>query len=288
MADGYRVSPPKVFAEVAHASRPPSATPGVSDTFRQTGFMLEGEVSTIVDGLTLEATLADGATGAKFRNQLVASGLALWSRAWLCRLQALHAMEWGNYMAAFPLIRSAADYQSAQLALLRTGAEEWEEWLAEQPVRLAPAQHAVEFAQHAFRSAEIMAAHEVIGPAYRSATELSLPHFGTTLLLAASESDASRIAVTFGDRDFHLGLAELSLGLIAALGAAQIDATLEFGARFGVSDPASATDAADKLRAVAARKDRCSMAADEIEGRARFVISNWRRNQGGAFQRILL
>ena len=79
--------------------------------------------------------------------------------------------------------------------------------------RLAPEQHATEIQLHAFRSAETMASHPVLGPVYRIVTDLSLPHFGATLLVAGSESDPSRIAATFADRDFHMGWAELSLSL---------------------------------------------------------------------------
>jgi hypothetical protein len=172
--------------------------------------------------------------------------------------------------------------------LLRTGADEWIEWLAEEPVRLAPAEHALEYAQHAFRSAEIMAAHPVIGHVYRAATELSLPHFASTLLLAGSESDPTRTSVTFGDRDFHLGLAELCLGMAESLGAAQLRAVIEFAETFGVTDVSVAQAHAASLEAIASRKDRCSISMQDIDGQPRFVITNWRRNPGGATQRILL
>jgi hypothetical protein len=148
--------------------------------------------------------------------------------------------------------------------------------------------HATQFAQHAFRSAEVMASHPVIGPVYRASTELSLPHFGSTLLLTAPDSDAARVAVTFGDRSFHLGLAQLCLGMVAALGAAQIDSVLEFRDRFGIADPAAAEAAARGLERIASSRDRCSMTTEEVDGQPRFVISNWRRNPGGAPQRILL
>ncbi len=264
------------------------ATAGSPDTFRQTGFVLRAETDALVDAFNLEAALAEGASGGKFRNQVVASALAYWSRSWSSRLQALHAIEWGNYNAALPLLRAAADYQSAGLALLESNAAEWSEWLDGGGVKLAPAQHATEFELHAFRSAETMVAHEALGTLYRIATDLSLPHFGATLLATGAESDPSRIAVTFGDRDFHLGWAELTLGLLQALTAFQLDTAVTFATVLGVADVPKVEATSAALKAFASRPDRCSVALVEVDGVPRLLVSNWRRNPGGAYSKVLL
>lgn len=283
-----RVSPPRVFGQATHAGKPPMGAAGSADAFRQAQFVLDLDTSLMLEALNLESTAADGATGSKFRNQVVASGLMNWSRSWLSRLHALHAIEWGNYAASLPLIRAAADYQSAFLALLGRDGAEWQEWVESGSIRLAPEQHATEIRLHAFRSAETMAAHPILGPVYRVATDLSLPHFGSTLLVAGSESDPSRIAATFGDRDFHMGWAELSLSLLLELGVAQAESLVEHAAIFGISDPGPAAAMADKLRAAATRRDRCSIAIVEVDGLQRYLISNWRRNPGGAPTKVLL
>ena len=264
------------------------AAAGSVDAFRQCTFVLGAETDLLLDALNAESELAEGVTGAKFRNQVVASSLALWSRSWLTRLQALHAVEWGNYAAALPLVRAAADYQAAQLALLRASAQEWNEWLDSGGLQLAPEQHATEFRLHAFRSAETMAAHEILGPVYRTATDLSLPHFGATLLVAGMESDPSRIAVTFGDRDFHIGWAELILTHLLLLAVAELEAVLEFDTVFGIASAEAVRTRITALRSAATRRDRCSIAITEIAGEQRYLISNWRRNPAGAPVRILL
>lgn len=264
------------------------ASAGSADAFRQAQFVLDLDTSLVLDGLNFESNLADGATGAKFRNQRVASGLMNWSRTWLSRLQALHAIEWGNYAASLPLLRASADYQSAFLALLGNDAAEWQEWVDSGSIRLAPEQHATEFRLHAFRSAETMAAHPILGPVYRAATDLSLPHFGATLLVVGSESDPSRIAATFADRDFHMGWAELSLSLLLQLGVAQLESLAEHAATFGVQDVDAVRTMAAKLQSAANRRDRCSIAITEVDGHQRYLISNWRRNPGGAPTKVLL
>ena len=177
------------------------------------------------------------------------AALGLWSRGWLSRLEALHAIEWGNYVAAIPLVRAAADYQASSLYVLRTDAVEWREWLEGGGIALSAEHHATEFRLHPFRAAEVLAAHDILGPVYRTTMDLSLSHFGSTLLVAGNESAPDRVLMTFGDRDFHLGLAELGLGWLLELGMAQVDALAEFdgvfarsrtdGGKAGVAKPRS-------------------------------------------------
>lgn len=282
-----RVSPPKVFGEAVAAGKPPAGSAGAQDAYRQTGFVLGAEVDLVVSGLALEGQVADTSSGAKFRTQVTASALGLWSRSWLSRLQALHALQWGNYTAAMPLVRAAADYQAAQLWLLQTDASEWRDWLDQGGVSMRHEEHAMEYRLHAFRSAEVLVGHEVLGPVYRAATDLSLSHFGTTLLLAGSESTPERVMMTFGDRDFHLGLAEVVFGWLLQLGAAQILDLARFPAAVAPAEDGAAAwvQAALKMNA---RADRCHVECVERAGETRHLIDGWRRRPGDAAKRIML
>jgi hypothetical protein len=218
----------------------------------------------------------------------MASALGLWSRSWLSRLEALHALEWGNYAAATTLVRAAADYQASMLYLLRTGAAEWDEWLANGGVALAPDDHATEFRLHAFRAAEVLAAHETVGPIYRVTTDLSLSHFGSTLLVAGYESDPNRIAMTFGDRDFHIGLAELHLGWLVELGTAQFAALAEFEGVFAPLEPGPVAAWRAASAKLLARTDRCHIESVERNGEKRYLVHNWRREPRSAAKRLRL
>ncbi len=288
MSGNYRVSPPRISPAATRAGKPPAEANGSADAYRQTSFVLGGEVETILDGLNLEGAMAEASSGAKFRSQRMVAALGLWSRAWLSRLEALHAMEWGNYVAAIALVRAAADYQASSLYVLRTGAAEWDEWLDGGGIALAPDQHATEFRLHAFRAAEVLAAHDILGPVYRTTMDLSLSHFGSTLLVAGNESAPDRVLMTFGDRDFHVGLAELCLGWLAQLGMAQIDAVAEFDGVFAIPDKGRVEDWRAQAGKLVAGRDRCRIEAIERDGEKRYLIENWRREPRSAPKRLLL
>lgn len=282
-----RVSPPKVFPEALGAPRPAAGTPG-ADAHRQIGFVLGNEVELVLLGLEAEGEVAAASAGAKFRTQVTASSLAMWSRSWLSRLEALHAVQGGNYTAAMPLLRSAADYEAASVALVGVSRDEWQAFVDGAGIALAPAEHATEFTMHPFRSAESLAAVPALGEVYRVATDLALPHFGTTLLLAGSESTAERLAVTFGDRDFHLGLAEIAVGLLLTLGVVRVETLVAHADVFAPRADAALETFASGARRAIERQDRCRVTGLDVDGVRRHLIINWRRTPGAAPKRMLL
>lgn len=283
-----RVSPPNVFPVAAAAPKPSADSGGGQDAHRQTGFVLGDEVDLVVRGLNLEGEAARRAAEPKRRTQRMVSAMGLWSRSWLTRLEALHALQWGNYAAAVTLVRAAADYQASMLLLLQTGAAEWEEWLQTGGIAISAAEHATEFRLHAFRAAEVLAAHETLGRVYRMSTDLSLSHFGSTMLFAAAGSAPDHVEVTFGDRDFHFGLAQLLTGWLLDLGMAMVDSLDEYAEVFGED----ADGARSKWRELAARAvaapERCAMTSIESDGERRYLVSNWRREPRSAPKRLLL
>jgi hypothetical protein len=281
-----RVSPPRVFPTATGAAKPPLDAAGSADAYRQSSFVLGSEVEAVLAGLNAEGAAAEASAGAKFRTQRMASALGPWSRSWLARMQALHAVQWGNYAAATPLIRAAADHQAAMLALLTMDSGAWEEWLESGGIAISAEHHATEFRLHPFRSGEVLAAHAILGPLYRVATDFSLPHFGATLLLAGSDSAPDHVSMTFGDRDFHCGLAELHLGWLLELGIAQADA---LAVHEGVFAPAPAATAwAESARRVVSNPSHCRVEQIESTGERRYLVHNWRREPRSAPRRILL
>lgn len=283
-----RVSPPRITASATRAGKPPIDAAGSADAYRQATFVLGKDIDLLLCGFALEGAIAEASADSRHRTQNAAAGLGLWSRAWMTRMEAMHALEWGNYVAAMPLVRAASDYQAGGLYVLRDDAKEWNEWLLQGGIGLAPDEHAAEFRLHAFRAAEVLAAHDILGPIYRASMDLSLSHFGSTLLLAGSDSDAGRVLMTFGDRDFHLGLAELVSGWLLLLSVAQLEAAGEFVSVFNVPDEAAIGAFCVDARRLAEDPARCRIEVIERRGEKRYLIHNWRRTPGGAPRRVLL
>ena len=140
-----RVAPPRVFPTATGAAKPPMDSGASVDAFRQTAFVLGADVELVLQGLNAEGALAEASSAAPFRTQMLAGAMGLWSRGWLAWLEALRAIQWGNYVAAIALIRVATDYLASQIAHLETRAAEWDEWIADGGVGRADDVHATEF-----------------------------------------------------------------------------------------------------------------------------------------------
>lgn len=279
-----RVSPPHISADVALAPRPPIGALG-ADAHRQASFVLGLDLDLVLRGLALEGACAEASRVSRFRNQVAASAMGAWSRGWLCRVQALHAVQSGNYVAALPLVQAAAASLAAVIESFETGAESWTAWLDAGAVALAPADHATEFAPHA------APARETAGPVatlQQTIATFAEPRFPATLLLAGGESTPERVAMTFGDRDFHLALAELVLGWLAQLSAMHLQAVLDHPGAFGMPDEAAARAIIAETATLASAPGRCHVEVVERDGGPRRLVHNWRRQPGGAPRRILL
>lgn len=283
-----RVAPPRIFPAATRAGKPPIDAAGSADAYRQTTFVLSKDIDLLLRGFAFESAIAEASSDGKHRTQKMAAGLGLWSRAWLTRLEAMHALEWGNYAAAIALVRAATDYQAGGLYILRDGAAEWNGWLAQGGIAVNAEAHGTEYRLHAFRAAEVLAAHEILGPVYRASMDLSLSHFGSTLLIAGSDSTPDRVLMTFGDRDFHLGLAELVTGWLMLLSVAQLEAAIEFATVFAIPDTTAVESFARDARAAASDTNRCRIEATEVDGEKRYLVHNWRRQPGAAPKRVLL
>lgn len=287
MSDLPRVSPPKVFPGAARASRPKPENGGAADAHRQLGFVLGEEADTVVDGLELEAALAQASTGAKFRNHTVASVLATWSREWLLRLQALHAAEWGNYVGAIALVRDAVEMQAASAHLLATEAAGWQQWLTNGGITADHERHATGLRTGALRLDEALANDELLARLHWVTSRLASPAFAATLFVSAPGSDTTRVAVTFGDRDFHYGLAELVIGWLLELSGAQLQRIRDSGF-FGEGDGDAIERFERAARRAIDRKDRCTATETEDDGETRLLVNNWRRQPATAPRRFLL
>lgn len=282
----FRVSPPRVFPEAERSSRPPTGAAGSGDAHRQMAFVFGETIELVLDGLRLESSVASEAAGSRYRNVLVAAFLATGSRAWLSRLQGLHAIEWGAYSSAVPLIVAAAEAETACSILMQDSAASWSQWLDSDGLSDVHEAHATQYAWGDLPQDGTVP--DILADVSAAAGELSKPSPGATVLLAGGESSAGRLSVTFADRDFHAALAELISGWLLAIGIAKVDLLLDASEVLPISDP-------DALRCWknAALKEleaprRCRMERHEMDGAERYFVENWRRSPTGAARRIVL
>lgn len=282
----FRVSPPRVFPAATRSSRPPADAAGSADAHRQAGFILGNDIDLLLQGLQIESEIARQAGTSRYRNHTVASTMAMWSRSWLCRLEALHALEWGNYAASAALVESGARLMVAAHVLVDTSAADWTAWLDSGGLAPAHDEHATQVRIND-TSSRSPSGPGPIDEVARAAAILAGPSFAASVLLSAPESTPARVAAVFGDRDFSVALAELNLGWLLVLTDAWI-AILDAGTIFPAPEPQVLERWRTSVRRELARRDRCRLDQAEVDGRPHDVLTNWRRSPGGAPRRILL
>jgi hypothetical protein len=191
----------------------------------------------------------------------------------------------GGYPSCLPLLRAACDCIGAQRGLAEGDGDEFADWLAAMSQSREHA--ALELGLGRYRAGSRLATGDRLGAAYRVLTELSMPHFGSTLVQAAPESDLRQIRIGFADATFHLGWAQLILGWLLELVIAQFETVAGAGDTFGVSPDARErwTALSSDVQKTLAKPDRCRV--KEL-GDGRYLFQNFRRQPGGAPRRLFL
>lgn len=262
--------------------RPASGPPSALDAHRQTSFLMGGDLTVFEQAMNLQLRIV--AANAKLRGEKAAALFSLWSRAYSALADTCALMSGGSYASCPPLLRTACDCIATQRSLIAGGFAEYEEWFPA-AVRQAKEHAALGIDLGRFRAASVLSEDERLGGAYRLLSDLSMPHFGATLLLTAPDSGLQKLALTFGDTAFHLGWAELITGWLLLLADAQLSAAVSPGVLSVPNDlrPQQESLARDVNSALSSRR-RCYV--DEAGGR--FLFHNFRRAASGAPKRVLL
>jgi len=263
-------------------TRPSTAQPPVQDAFRQTQFLLSADLELFEKVMNLQLQI--GAANARLRSPEAGALFAFWSRAFSHISDACTMMSLGSYSSCAPLLRTACDCIASQRSLLDGGFGEYESWL-ENAIAQDREHAAIAFDLGRFRAGSALAEDERLGSTYRLLTDLSMPHFGTTALQVAPDSNLQRLAISFSDSSFHLGWAELIAGWLLMLADVQLTTVVSSGV-FAVDHATLAvyqTYSRETAGALASRR-RCYI--EEVGGR--FLIHNYRRTASGSPKRVLL
>jgi len=284
-----RVSPIRPPEEYTLPSRPDGAPDTVLDAYRQTHFLLGGDLKLFAEAMNLQLRLLKDAYPSRYRTHALAALTGLWSRAYLCLGDAVLLTGRGSYPSALPLIRTTCEFIAAEKALRLSDAEEHDAWLRS-TLRPDERHKAFEFDLGRFFSGEQLARDPILGSVYRAASDLARPNFGATLLQVGPESNNVRLAVSFGDTAFHLGWAEVILGWALALAARQARLIIAAEPVFPVSDEVRAAHGELQRRVDEAlgRDDRCRIEEVEDDGSRRYLVHSFRRAASAAPKRIIL
>ncbi len=269
--------------------KPADLDADAEDAWRQTGFTCGADLRLIEQNLALQARLAATGYTPTARNMTMAGFASLWSRALLSTSDTVALTRRGAYQGAFSLLRQAIEFVGAQMAL---GGEldEWRRWTHEAYGRHADTR-SIEMGLGHFFGGEAIANDPHLKLIYRACSDLARPNFGPTVLFVANEASHERYPLVFADQAFHIGWAELTLGWTLRAGITQLHTALHLDRHF----PASAElrdEIVTHVRDAEAHLDegaRCRAEEWQDEaGRRRLLITEFRRQQADAPQRVLL
>ena len=261
----------------------PSRPSGTSaDAYRQTNFLL-GDDLALFERL-MSAQLRIVAANSKARSLEASVMFMQWSRVFSQLADACLLLTRGSYASCMPLLRSACDCVAVQVASLGDDYGEYRKWF-EAPIMQDKPLLALSFEIGRGRAGSVYAEDPELGLTFRIVNELSMPHFGSTALLTATDSSLQKLSIAFADQAFHYGWAQLVLGWILRLTARQTRAVLECEALAVPED--TATDAQDAIKSVEAMlADRRRSYVEDVGGR--WVFYNFRRTASGQPKRVVL
>lgn len=276
-----RIGPVQVPEGYDLPPRPPGP-PAAQDAYRQAQFLLGDDLELFRQCMGLQLRMASALARARTAESAII--LALWSRCFSYLADACRLLMWGSYPACIPLVRAACDLVAAQRGLLASGFEEWKAWLESWPAQdRERAALALDLGR--YRASSAIAQEPRLAPVYRAASELSQPHFGSTLLQVGPEVALDHLPIAFADCAFHLGWAELVMGWLLRLCHLQAETVAGAGL---ASLPEEAGREVAELGARAAeslaRPDRCRI--EDAGGH--LLVVNFRRKAGGQPRRIVL
>jgi len=275
---------PYAFPErYALPGRPAGDPPSVQDAHRQTHFLLPTDLALFEQAMNLQLSIV--AAGAKRRSAEAAALLAFWSRVFSCLSDACVLLGRASYVSCPPLLRAACDCIAAQRSLIADGFEEYHEWLAS-ALGKDREQAASYIDLGRFRAGSVLAQDERLGRAYRFFSDLTMPHFGSTLFQVGPESSQQKLALAIGESAFHLGLAELVSGWLLLLAGAQTEAALD-GPFLEPAHPLREEAALVRRQTEEALANPRRCRAEELPD-GRRLIHNFRRAVSGAPRRVLL
>lgn len=287
---GQRVSGIAFPQSYTLPGKPDEGAPAaVHDCYRQTQFVLGGDLRLFERGMDLQLRILNDSSHSRYRTHIYAAVVGFWSRAYMALADGALLVTRGSYASAPNLVRSAAELIAAEHQVQREEQGEFIGWMLR---HLKPDETHKAFdvgLGHYFAGATL-AADADMRVVYRAASDFGRPNFGATLLEVGPESNNVRLAYTFADTAFHVGWAEIELGWLLRLCERQLAVAAHMRDVFNITEEAH-TSYLSFAREVQTRLDEASRARIEeveVDGMKRWLVHNFRRQPSGAPRKVLV
>ena len=266
-----------------------SAPADVHDAYRQTQFVLGGDLRLFAEGMDAQLRILNDSSHSRFRTHTYAAVAGTWARAYAALADACLLVTRGSYASVPNLVRSACELIAAEYQVKHEEIGEYVGWLLGH-LRPDEGQKAFDVGLGHYFAGTTLAADDMLRLVYRSSSDLGRPNFGATLLEVAPESNNVRLAYTFGDTAFHVAWAEIQLGWLIRLCERQIAVAVHMDDVLNIAPETHAAYEAYRARVDDTLGNASRARIDEVEadGSKRWLIHNFRRQPSGAPKKVLL
>jgi hypothetical protein len=266
-----------------------SAPVAVQDSYRQTQFVLGGDLRLFAEGMALQLHILNDSSHSRYRTHVYAAVVSTWSRLYASLADTCLLITRASYGSVPVLVRSACELLAAEYQLEREEMGEYVGWLLG---HLKPDEDhkALDIGLGHYFAGTTLAADAQLRLVYRASSDLARPNFGATLLLTAPESNNLRLAYTFGDASFHVGWAEIELGWLLRLCERQLAVAVHMHDVLNITPETheAYTDYARRVEEALGNASRASIDEVESDGFKRWLLLNFRRQPSGAPKKMLL
>lgn len=287
---GQRVSGIDIPQTYELPAKPDAAAPPVAmDAFRQTMFVLGGDLRLLAEGMNLQLRILQDSSHSRYRTHEYAAVMGFWSRAFSAVSDAALLITRGSYATVPNVVRSACELLAAQQQVVHQEMGEFVGWMIGH-LKPDDTHKAFDVGMGHYFAGTTLAADEALRMVYRVSSDLGRPNFGATLLEVGPESNNARLALTFADASFHVAWAEIELGWLLRLCERQIAIAAHMPDVLHITEETHTLYADYARRVSGALSNRSRAQIDEVEedGFKRWLFSNFRRQPSGAPKKYLL
>jgi hypothetical protein len=265
-----------------------AASASVHDAYRQTQFILGGDLRLFAEGMELQLAILRDSSHSRYRTHAYAAVVSTWSRAYAAMADAALLVTRGSYGSVPNLVRSACELIAAEYQVQHEEMGEYIGWLLG---HLKPDEErkAFDIGLGHYFAGTTLAADAQLRAVYRTASDLGRPNFGATLLLTAPESNNLRLAYAFADPSFHVAWAEIELEWLLRLCERQLAIAVHVRDVLNITEENTAYTAyARRVDETLGNASRARMEEIDEDGMKRWLVHNFRRQPSGAPKKYLL